>query len=599
MFRRALLLIIIPFFAGFAQQPDSIIAKIGNIEISQQEFQERYELTPVMGKEIKSDAPALKKAVLYSLIAEKLFSLKALEMNIDTAEIVKRTLSGYKKMFVRDALYKKEIRQKAAGTADSLLDLYIGNASEVWFNYISAPDEHKIDNIYKILKNGAPFDSVAAVFASSSDTLKTRIGDHDPEAENEIFNLPEQSFSRPVFMDGKWYIVKVVKKINPLLTKMNGWEEEYKRLKKTAQERAEQVYYKEYMANFFKDKKIKARGDLLKLFAEKVDEILEQKAKSRKSDTEKVFISNIDILQIENEMNSKDLGSVYIQLDGRNVTLKDFILYFRFEPISLSKINFQAVLDFLNSKTRHFIEQELLAEQGFREGLDKLPSVEYSYKMWRDNYYFYLLQNMFNDSTAVSDKEVLDYYKSEGKKDSLGDEVRISEISVDSLETIETILDEIDRGTDFEYLAQRYSGRKETEEFSPVSAFGEIGRISESMQVGEVYGPLKTGDKYSVFKLIDRRRKKEQGAFETEKANIKKTLAQQKFQKKLVDFTVSLAMKYGFSINDEALADLQVTSINSMVYQMLGFGGKIPAVPLSLPAIQWYNKWKEKHDIIQ
>ncbi|HKB85939.1 MAG TPA: peptidyl-prolyl cis-trans isomerase, partial [Ignavibacteriaceae bacterium] len=357
--------------------------------------------------------------------------------------------------------------------------------------------------------------------------------------------------------------------------------------------------YKKYMANFFKDKKIRARGDLLKLFVEKVDDILEQKVKSRKSDTEKVFISNIDILQIEDEISSKDLSSIYVELNGRDVTLKDFISYFRFEPIGLSKIDYQSVLDFLNSKTRHFIQQELLADEGLREGVDKLPSVQYSYKMWRDNYYFYLLQNMFNDSTVVSDREVLDYYMAEGKKDSLGDEVRISEISVDSLETIETILDEIDKGTDFESLARRYSGEKENTEFEPAVSFGEIGRISESMQPGGIYGPVKTGEKYSVFKLIDRRRKKEQRSFESEKANIKETLARKKFQEKLAEFTTSLAMKYGFSINQEALSNIQVTSINSMVYQVLGFGGKIPAVPLSLPSIQWYNKWKEKHDIIQ
>ncbi len=175
MLRVTFLLILISALEIFPQQKDTIIAKIGNIEISQQEFQERYELTPVPGKEIKSDASALKKEVLNSLIAEKLFSLKAQEMNIDTSEIVRRTLSGYEKMFVRDALYKKEIRKRAAGTADSLLTLYIGRASEVWFIYISAANKEQINNIYTLLKKGATFDSVYTAFSSSNDTLKTRI----------------------------------------------------------------------------------------------------------------------------------------------------------------------------------------------------------------------------------------------------------------------------------------------------------------------------------------------------------------------------------------------------------------------------------------
>ena len=190
MLKAALLITLITALTVFPQQKDTIIAKIGNIEISQQEFQERYELTPVMGKEIKSDASALKKEVLYSLIAEKLFSLRAQEMNVDTSEIVERTLSGYEKMFVRDALYKKEIRERAAKTADSLLTLYTGRASQVWFIYISASDEKQINNIYDLLGKGVPFDSVYAIFGSGNDTLKTRIGDHDPGVEDIIFNTP-------------------------------------------------------------------------------------------------------------------------------------------------------------------------------------------------------------------------------------------------------------------------------------------------------------------------------------------------------------------------------------------------------------------------
>lgn len=599
MFRAVLLLIVIPFCSLFPQQGDSIIAKIGNIEISKQEFQERYELTPFLGKEIRADASALKNEVLYSLIAEKLFSLKAQDMNIDTSEIAARTLAGYKKMFVRDALYKKEIRQRAARTADSLLTIYIGKASEVWFTYIFTQDEQQINNIYALLQKGVPFDSVYTAFASSKDTLKTRVGEHDPVVEEEIFSKPEKAYTKPMFMENGWYVLKIIKKINPVLTQISGWEEDYKHIKQIAQQRAEDIYYKRYMVNFFKDKIIKADGNLLKIFADKVDEILKEKAQTRKSDTDRVYITNIDLIKIENQIGSDKLNSVYLDLNNKPVTLKDFIMYFRFEPIAAADIDPESVLDMLNSKTRHFIEQELLAEEGFKEGLDKLPSVEYSYRMWRDNYYFYLLQNMFNDSTAVSDKEVLDYYSSGQKQDKPGVEIKISRISVDSLETIEKILDEIDNGKSFESLAVNYSGENSTQGFAPSASFGEIGRISESMKPGEVYGPIQTGDKYTLFKLLERKNKDKQGTFEAEKDNIRKTLEQEKFRDKLINFTSSLAIKYGFSINQETLSSLRVTSINSMVYQVLGFGGRIPAVPLSLPAIQWYENWKEKHDILQ
>ena len=593
-----LILALVPLLI-YPQQNDKALAKIGNIEISEQQFLERYELTPVLGKEIKSDEQALKKEVLYSLIAEKLFSLAARDMNLDTAEVVSGTLQQYKKIFVRDALYKKEIKDKAKNTADSLLNDYIRKASEVWFTFIAAQNENEINNIYEVLNTGVPFDSVSTMFNKASDTLKTRVGDHDPAIENIIFNTAESRYTKPLEMNGIWYILKIVKRINPVLTHLNGWEQEYKRLLKIAEERAEGIYYKKYMSHFFSDKTIKADGNLLKDFAAEVSIILSAKAQSRKSDTDKVFINNIDLLKIENELKDKKLNENFCKLNGTPVKFKDFISYFKFEQIGTSMVDYNSVLNLLNSKTRQFIEQELLAEEGFKEGLDKLPEVQEHYNMWRDNYYFYIVQSMFNDSTSVSDVEAMAYYKEEGNKDNLGDEVRVAQIFSDSLQTMETILNELDAGKSFEEIAKRYGLSESSDEYFPVSALGEVGRLSENMKVGDVYGPIKAGDQYVIFKLIDRRRKQQQNSFESEEKNIKNTLAGEKFQKKITDYTTSLAMKYGISINENLLSQLNVTHVNTMAYQLLGFGGKIPAVPLSLPQIQWYKQWKEKHDIIQ
>ncbi len=105
-----------------AQVDDNPVAKIGNNSISQKEFLERYELTPLVNKQMKDIHKALKKDFLYTLIAEKLFAKDALERNLDTNEIVKYNLNEFKKMFVRDALYRKEILNKSKSLADTLLD---------------------------------------------------------------------------------------------------------------------------------------------------------------------------------------------------------------------------------------------------------------------------------------------------------------------------------------------------------------------------------------------------------------------------------------------------------------------------------------------
>ena len=89
-----------------------VIAKIGNDEITEQEFLARYELTPQVNAGILGMEEALKKEVLYSLIAEELWALEANEMELTKSDMIKYTYKVYEEMYVRDALYKEEILSK-------------------------------------------------------------------------------------------------------------------------------------------------------------------------------------------------------------------------------------------------------------------------------------------------------------------------------------------------------------------------------------------------------------------------------------------------------------------------------------------------------
>ena len=67
------------FFAQltFLYAQDEYVATAGNIKITKQEFLERYELSPVIGKENIRNETGAKYSLLYSIIAEKLWALEA------------------------------------------------------------------------------------------------------------------------------------------------------------------------------------------------------------------------------------------------------------------------------------------------------------------------------------------------------------------------------------------------------------------------------------------------------------------------------------------------------------------------------------------
>lgn len=72
------------------------------------------------------------------------------------------------------------------------------------------------------------------------------------------------------------------------------------------------------------------------------------------------------------------------------------------------------------------------------------------------------------------------------------------------------------------------------------------------------------------------------------KEKIKSGLYFKELENIYIDKTVSLAQKYGVSVDVELLNSVQVTDIEMMVYRYLGFGGQITAVPY----LQSFYKWK-------
>jgi parvulin-like peptidyl-prolyl isomerase len=218
-----------------------------------------------------------------------------------------------------------------------------------------------------------------------------------------------------------------------------------------------------------------------------------------------------------------------------------------------------------------------------------------------------MLQNNFLDSVKVSDDEVYSYYKQLNKEEKFPQLVNIIEILTDSLNIVDIILQEIKDGKDFSELAKQYTKREWTKKnngefgFIPSSQFGEIGRIAATMKIGEIYGPLKVPEGYSIFKLIDKRDSVTAASqsYEKVKDEYKRELRYLKSKLRMDSYTVDLAIKYGVGIDFDVLESIQVTNISSFALRKLGFGGKITAVPIVAPNVDWVQPWQKKIEVIQ
>jgi hypothetical protein len=378
-------------------------------------------------------------------------------------------------------------------------------------------------------------------------------------------------------------------------------------VEETIKQRKIEKLYDEFWRNFFGGKRIETDGSLFWSITDKISEQLSiKKTSAAIPDSENVYLDVNDLLLIEERFGQDTLKMNFIKLDEAPITVRQFLREFIFEGFYSANVKPNVNAAKMNSRVKSFIEMELLAREGYRRGLQNLPEVKSSISMWKENYLAKMLKNILLDSVKVTDEEVQEYYQ----KRNLGNnfsaaEVNILEILTDSLEVIETVLRELDAGADFRKLAALHTKRTWTKNsggefgFFPVTMYGELGKIAAAMNIGEIYGPIKLAEGYSIFKLIDKKESEFDStlSFEQSKEEIRNNLAYKKSADFFIDYTVKLANKFGVNINEQVFNSIEILDMNLFVYRYMGFGGKINAVPMVLPFNEWYQPWKEQKKI--
>jgi len=601
-----LILVLFIFFAGqklaFTQVQN--VAKIGSTAISEDEFLERYELTPVFGKHKKGNEGENKLKFLYTLIAEKLWALKALEERLDTTEAMLTTFEAFQKMFVRDFVYQKEIRRSVVITEEEESEAYKRNGTKLFVNYLISTDQEEIDNLYNFLNQGIPFDTILAE-SPELEEQKTPIeivyGQMDEEVEDILFNLKKGEFSKPILTPDGYYIFRIVNKVETILMNQSEQDDSYKRARQIVQARKERELFFKFYEERFRDTKVVADAKLLRSLTVQLSQVLEAKAKQRNTKQgDKIYLEPLEVKKILDYYLSDTLSSIIIKFPEDPITLRKFILMLGFDGFSITETSVNEVFSRLNKRTRSFIEQELIAREGMRKGYQNEPEVRSSLKMWFDNYLFQMLQSKFTDTVEVTEQEAYDFYKSYSKEYKFPLRMNIGEILTDSLEIVTKVLQEIDNGREFKELAKLYNKRESTKVndgeygLTPVTMLGELGRIASMMAIGDVYGPIKLPEGYSIIKLLDKEIEKiddSRKQFDEMKTKIISDLKYQKVKRFLSTYTADLAIKYGIDINADVLNGIKSTMMNSFGIRYMGFGGRITAAPLLAPQEDWIDEY--------
>ncbi|AFH48901.1 Hypothetical protein IALB_1190 [Ignavibacterium album JCM 16511] len=592
----------------FAQLESKPLAKVGNQIITVEEFKNRYEFMPHLNYS-SDNKDTLRNEFLYSLIAEKLWALEGLEKRFDTLDVVKNSLKTLEKLFVKDELFRSEVESKILLTPEEISKGLLRVGRTLSIKIINSTDSTEIFRIYDYLLNSDNFDSLLATRPESNSQQKPfqiKLGNLSDEfAEDVVFNLKLNEVSEPIKSNDKWFIFKLVsEETDSSIVRAN--ESAKNKTISILSERKRKKIAGNFLDKILGGRTISANSELFNHFADKLIDVLQKRIEAgNQESSQSIELTPDDLQKTLRLIDRNKLYSLFVEFDSTKLSLNDFIYYLMYQKVSFPSPKPNRIKVVLNSAVKQFIEDEVITQEGYKKGMNNLQSVKNDIEMWKKYYLSELMIQSYSDSITVSEKEIESYISQKLSHSSNTVMLNIIEIFNTQLDQMLIVLDELKKGTDFKHLAQKFNQREYTKKsngewgYFNANSAGQIGKIASDLEIGQIYGPIKVEGGYSIIKLIDKKFISDTLVNNNDepKEYIRMKLSLTKMNEILNRQTARLALKYKISIDEQLLNTIELSDLNMFTYRLIGFGGKIAAVPVTIPIFEWYYLMKDKNEI--
>ncbi|MDA3862047.1 MAG: hypothetical protein PF445_12575 [Melioribacteraceae bacterium] len=397
--------------ACFAQEQN--LAKIGSLELSVNEFIQRFEFTP---KE-KSDFDSTKVNFLYSLIAEKLWSLEAESLSMDTIPYVYNSVKNIERKLIRDKLYKIEIESKVQITdmeiSDNLLKL---NEKRV-MNFLFSKSENEIELLYNELLSGKSIDSLLidrVEHKQQIDGVPVVFGQMDEHLENIVYSLQINEFTKPIPVRVGW-VIYYLKSIEAVQSETKN----RKAVEEMLFARKAKIFYSEFFNKYVKGNRAYSDKRLFDDLVNEISQILIERGEdSYNENLKKYQLDGYQIKLIQNNFSPKMLLSDFIKFENSAISLKKYMLSLELNGYSCDKMSKHEIANVLNSKIKTYIFEEIIIREGYKRGLQNSEDIQNDLTLWKESFLASYYRNSFFDAIKTNETEVREFYDNVAANDS-------------------------------------------------------------------------------------------------------------------------------------------------------------------------------------
>ena len=573
------------------KSPDDVIAKAGNVYISESEFLSRFELLPGFGRHRASQLEGAKAELLYSMIAEKLLAQEAGSRGLDADPAFRSAYQEVRRMLARDELYREEITQKVH-VSEAQVSKGIARAlRQILVSFICFKSREDAAFIRSQIKRSADFETlhIDSSIRVIRDTATVIWGDADPAIEESAYSMKGSEISGIIPAGGNYYILKIkeVQRNNAYASLQPNILHD--RVKDRIRLHDEKIRMEEFVREALSDKVGYSLPRALRALAEVIGRMCGSENDTLISFTPEVssrvaarctsFLG--DTMAVVHD-------SVWTTLDVLNrFSQKGFTLHCGKPAFLFHQINAEMEVQ---------VRQELLSDEALRRGLDHVPDISKRLETWKQYYLSLIMKDLVKKSVSVNDAEMYGYLEAKGKLPRVP-RVQIRELRTASLDEMKQALDELEKGESFERIIRRWSVDSSARtsggvsDFFPITEHQPIGELAWEMEVGQRFGPFSIPAGVYYFELLAKQTDTTPG--DTSVIAVRREgkieLLRMK-QKKIMDLYLSqVAERKGYTIYEERFKKLTVSPIPMMTFRILGFGGRMFEVPFVEKQIDWLN----------
>jgi hypothetical protein len=392
-----------------------IVANVGNIEISAQEFLLSYEFGPAFVKRTRDS----KAKYLQFMVYEKLLALDGYARGLQKAPQVRRSLAEVEGDLITEELYKDDVLRNVTITPAELATAVRREQYHLSLRWLYAKTLEDSRQKYRSLLRGASFDSLFIAQLTDSVNADDRsmeitqfaLDNKNPLLAKVVDTLQPGRPSRPVEGTDGWYIVKIT----------NGWrnalpsESDYTKLnydvrRALTQRKADSLSDRYVRKLMLGQNPVIVRTTFNVLRSYVGAELLTSEEISEWGLAQEFAGPHA---RRDSLMGSAHGEDILVTLANGKIDLRTFLSWYKARDhyFHIGKSSEEAFDASIEQMVWRMVRDRLLIERAMARGLDKREAVRTQKKWWEEKVLYEMVKSTVSEGIHLDEGKLKKYYE--------------------------------------------------------------------------------------------------------------------------------------------------------------------------------------------